>query len=453
MLASDKVQLRSKYKPLLEDERVRKWVDYVARGSSATAQVYFRRLGRVCEEKGILPLDLLNKDEEWLWNFLNDLVSEMEIKAKAGGYIQSTLKAIKSWLSFNGIEIRRKLKVKRVNDTPTLRGNQPITASLLRQLYQVSPLKVKCIIALLAGSGVRPEVIGKDDGSDGLRLGDIPELEIEEGRVRFRKTPPMLIVRQELSKAGYQYFTFITKEGCEFLSHYLVERMRSGELLTPSSPLIAPDVTKGAIRPFATPWRVGRLVRKRLRQFDIKARPYDLRTRFDTQLMLAESHGRMLRDYRVFFMGHKGDIEHRYTVNRRNLPYEVVEDMREAFERSQRYLCSSSSSSGSGEEGEDAVGLRERAYRQLLMLAGFTDKEIDDQRLLDLKDEQLVTKIKERLKPIAPGVDQAGSSSRQQKLIPINDLEKYLEDGYRCEYVIESMGKAIVSLPQRVVRA
>jgi len=144
-------------------------------------------------------------------------------------------------------------------------------------------------------------------------------------------------------------------------------------------------VTKGAIRPFATPWGVGRLVRKRLRQCGIKARPYDLRTRFDTQLMLAESHGKMLRDYRVFFMGHKGDIEHRYTVNRRNLPYEVVEDMREAFQRSQRYLSSE-------EIGEDSEGLKERAYRQLLILAGFTDKEIDDQRLLDLKDEQLVSK-------------------------------------------------------------
>jgi hypothetical protein len=342
-------------------------------------------------------------------------------------------------LSFNGIEIRRKLKVKRANDTPTLRENQPITTFLLRQLYSASPLKVKCIISLLAGSGVRPEVIGKDDGSDGLRLGDIPKLEIEAERVKFIKIPPMLIVRQELSKAGHQYFTFITKEGCEFLSHYLVERIRAGELLTPSSPLIAPDVTKGAIRPYATPWRVGRLVRKRLRQFDIKARPYDLRTRFDTQLMLAESHGRMLRDYRVFFMGHKGDIEHRYTVNRRNLPYEVVEDMREAFQRSQRYLSSE-------EVSEDAEGLRERTYRQLLILAGFTDREIDEQRLLDPKDEQLAARIKERLKPIAPAVEQS-SSIMQQKLISLTDLEKYLEDRYRCEYVIESMGKAVVSLP------
>jgi ribosomal protein S13 len=443
--ASDRVPLGSKYRPLLEDERVRKWVDYVARGSAITAEVYLRRLGRVCEDKGILPSELLNKDEESLWNFLNDLISEMEIKGRTGGYIQSTLKAIKSWLSFNGIDIRRKLKVRGANDTPTLRENQPITASLLRQLYSASSLKVKCIISLLAGSGIRPEVIGNHDGSDGLRLGDIPELEIEEGRVKFTKTPPMLIVRQELSKARHQYFTFITREGCEFLSHYLVGRMRAGEVLTPASPLIAPDVTKGAVKPFVKAWQVGRLVRKRLEQCGIKARPYDLRTRFDTQLMLAESHDKMLRDYRVFLMGHKGDIEHRYTVNRRNLSYEVVEDMRGAFERSQRYLCSSSS--GSGDEGEDAEGLRERAYRQLLMLAGFTDKEIDEQRLLDLKDEELAARMKERLKP--PAVE---SKRGRQKLIPLDELEKYLEEGWRCEHVIESMGKAIVSLPESEVR-
>jgi ribosomal protein S13 len=133
-----------KYIHLLEDERVKKWMDYVSRGSSITAQVYFRRVGRVCTDNKMLPSDLLNKDEEWLWNFLNDLVSEMEIKGKAGGYIQSTLKAIKSWLSFNGIEVKRKLKVRGANDTPTLRENQPITASLLRQLYSASSLEARC---------------------------------------------------------------------------------------------------------------------------------------------------------------------------------------------------------------------------------------------------------------------------------------------------------------------
>jgi hypothetical protein len=69
----------SKYIHLLEDERVKKWMDYVSRGSSITAQVYFRRVGRVCTDNGILPSDLLDMDGESLWNFLNDMASEMEV--------------------------------------------------------------------------------------------------------------------------------------------------------------------------------------------------------------------------------------------------------------------------------------------------------------------------------------------------------------------------------------
>jgi predicted Holliday junction resolvase-like endonuclease len=44
-------------------------------------------------------------------------------------------------------------------------------------------------------------VNGNHDGSDGLKLGDMPELEIEPPKVKFIKTPPMLIVKQELSNA------------------------------------------------------------------------------------------------------------------------------------------------------------------------------------------------------------------------------------------------------------
>jgi hypothetical protein len=34
--------------------------------------------------------------------------------------------------------------------------------------------------------------------------------------------------------------------------------------------------------------------------------------------MIAESDGLILRDYRSFWMGHKVDIEHTYTVNKSN---------------------------------------------------------------------------------------------------------------------------------------
>ena len=54
-----------------------------------------------------------------------------------------------------------------------------------------------------------------------------------------------------------------------------------------------------------------------------------LRSYFDTQLMLAESKGFILRDYRQFFMGHLGDIKQRYTVKKQRLSEDVIENMRQ----------------------------------------------------------------------------------------------------------------------------
>jgi hypothetical protein len=70
----------------------------------------------------------------------------------------------------------------------------------------------------------------------------------------------------------------------------------------------------------------------------IKARPYVLREYFDTQLLLAESQGKIAHAYRQFFMGHKGDIEARYTTNKGRLPDELLTDMGRAFKESEKFL-------------------------------------------------------------------------------------------------------------------
>ena len=124
------------------------------------------------------------------------------------------------------------------------------------------------------------------------------------------------VVRPELSKAGHQYSPFWQRRDANTSRKYLTQRMRSGEKVDVSSPLVAPGTTKPRKNLFVRSGLVGALIRKRLRSCAIKARPYDLRSSFDTSLMLAESRGLIIRDYRVFFMGHKGDIEHRYTLNR-----------------------------------------------------------------------------------------------------------------------------------------
>ncbi len=53
---------------------------------------------------------------------------------------------------------------------------------------------------------------------------------------------------------------------------------------------------------------------------------------------MAESRGKIAHDFRVFFMGHKGSIESRYTTNKGILPNALVEEMRSAFKRSQEFL-------------------------------------------------------------------------------------------------------------------
>ena len=69
--------------------------------------------------------------------------------------------------------------------------------------------RTSAIIALISGSGVRPEVVGLHDGSDGLRIGDLVDMEITQGRITMARDPCMVVIRSELSKTRRQYFTFI----------------------------------------------------------------------------------------------------------------------------------------------------------------------------------------------------------------------------------------------------
>ena len=69
-----------------------------------------------------------------------------------------------------------------------------------------------------------------------------------------------------------------------------------------------------------------------------KWRPYVLRAFFDTQLLIAESRGKIAHDFRVFFMGHTGSIEAKYTTNKSILPKMLTDEMYESFKKCQEFL-------------------------------------------------------------------------------------------------------------------
>ncbi len=109
------------------------------------------------------------------------------------------------------------------------------------------------------------------------------------------------------------------------------------------SAVIAPDTSYNVFRganqgkKFLPTRRISKEIRDTFRpRFPL--RPYVLRAYFDTQLLMAEARGKMVHDFRVFLMGHKGNMEARYTTNKGLLPNALVKEIKNAFKRSQEFL-------------------------------------------------------------------------------------------------------------------
>jgi hypothetical protein len=330
---------------------------------------------------------------------------------------------VKSWLQFNDIILVRKIKIGNTSRTPSIEDERVPIKEELKQVLSYAKERGRCSISLMAFSGVRPQVLGNTDGSDGLELRDLPEVEISGNEIIFRQVPTKVVVRPELSKAKHRYFTFLGPEGCEHLKSYLEKRIAMGEKLNPDSAVISYKRGYGE-----TGYRVSNrenqhVTRKTLTK-EIRGamrpkftwRPYVLRAYFDTQLLVAENNGKIAHAYRQFFMGHKGDMEARYTTNKGRLPDSVIEDMREAYRKSLEYLETRKS-----EVSEDK--LKNALRRQLLLVAGFDGDEIDSLDS-DMSDEDFQETIRKRL------LGSFVNNGNNQRVVLIDDIEDYLGRGW-----------------------
>jgi integrase len=421
---------KSKYEKFLRDENVKRWYRNVCRGSKITGDVYLRRLGHYCEEKGIIPKEIAEMSKRDLWNLFLDLVSEMEDEGYAGSYIKSNLKALKSWLRFNHIEVKGKVNIDGVSETPTLKDEVVPTQKQLRKVFLSSDLRTKVVCSLAAHTGLRFGVLKKYKVEDGLRVKDFPELEIRDEKVEFKKIPTRVVIRRKLSKNGKQYFTFLSQEGCEYLKEYLESRLRKGEPLTKESPIIASKLSKDRGK-FITSITIGKSIRRVFKKVGVDQRPYILRSFFDTQLLLSESKGLVLRDYRQFWMGHSGDIERRYTLGKENLPPELVEDMRESYRKSQNYLQTI--------EIKREEDIQYLFKKQFLNLAGFKNTEVKEE-FFDLETEDFQKIIRKRL------TKEILNNGVRQKLVEVNEIENYLRQGWEFVNILPNQ-KVILKLP------
>jgi len=339
-------QKQSRKERMLNNSDVKRWFDNLSRGSPITAEVRLRRLDKFCELHDMTPIQLSElgmKDLRTVTDLIADHISWMEEKKYSPGYVEDVVKAVKSWLRHFDVEIKRKLKVANPDYTPTLQNERVPNAEEMSEIFSRATLRASVTISLIAKSGLRPEVIGNHDGTDGLRMKDLPDIVIHQGTVKCISTPNKIIVRRELSKARHQYFTFLTSSATKKLVAYLNDRLASGEPLHGDSPVIAPDYKyktnrgKNKNKPFLPTRQICKEIRETFRP-RFQWRPYVLRAYYRTQLIIAEAQGKTSHSFACFWFGHKGDMSARYSTNKGILPEILVKEMRESFKRSEELL-------------------------------------------------------------------------------------------------------------------
>lgn len=314
------------------------------------------------------------------------------------------------------------------DDSPTLAEERPPTQEEVGRVVRGADLDVKVAISILAQSGV----LGSYDGTDGLRVGDILDMKVdnETKKVTFTTIPALVRVRKRLSKAGRQYLTLIGMEAARNLAEYLERRMKAGEHLTATSSILRPAHVR---KPFIRTTNVSDKIRKAVRAAGYPWRSYIFRIFFATQLQQAESKGLVIRAYAKFWMGHHGDMLRRYTLDKQRLTDEMVKDLRDAYGRCQGYL----ETEPAGKERED---VRVQFRKQLMIVAGYTDEEVEAMDLGVLNDEELQQKLRERLFGVL------ANNGHKQRVVPVSDVARYISEGWEFVAKLDE-SQAIVRLP------
>jgi len=358
------------------------------------------------------------------------MCSWLESQNYAPNYIEGILKSIKSWLVFNYIELKRKIKIANAGIPVNIQDEQVPTKTQLQSILNVSNPRTRSSISLMAFSGIRPQVMGNYDGTDGLKLADLPDLVIEQDgkSASFAHVPAMIVVRATLSKTKNRYFTFLPSDGCEYVLGYLRKRISAGEKLALDSPVISLEQGYYSRRynkiqkpsSFITTPRITSDIRKSIWSIT-KVRPYVLRAYFDTQLLLAESHGRMTHAYRQFFMGHKGDIEARYTTNKGRLTDEMIADMRRAYFESQEFLCTINGESNNSAQNKKEMLLD--MWREQAKLYGIDPVKIKIEKQRMINPENTNDKI-------LPDIEQQTNAIRQEIMKAMSVSQERQQQGY-----------------------
>ena len=454
---------------LLKNPDISRWYENLKAKSTLTAGVYLRGMGFYCNKMDTSPEQILNdaKQIKPLQDQFMDFVRTMEQEGKAGAYIARYKKVIHSWTKYNSVDFKSVAIIKDENINMRTQSETVFTQEELGKILRHASLRARVEISLMAFAGVRPRTISNDDGSDSLKLNDIPELKIRDGQVEFDKEPIKIIIRYNMNKGRkHGYTTFLGSEGMTYLKEYLEYRMSEGEVLNDDSPVIQYDRNVNRKHTFIPTFYIEREIReaiinagfftsKRNEQgVEYKAptkRVYLLRAYFATAMDISEQKGFISHPWRQYLMGHSGDIEARYSINK-NLRNSEIDLIRSAYKKCLRYLETQYQKMNP----DDKESLEKALTGTLLQkILGYSPEETE--KLMSLSDEELQNELKKKLegKDLDPDSirkqalqDYKDISKRKNKqvMIPIDYVDEYFNQGFEF---VASIGqdKAIMRLP------
>jgi integrase len=328
-----------------EDETFAMWVLNNAAGSYTTAIERGRVFSRFLDKMNwtlVEMMDFVSKDQSGFERKLELFARKQESQGYKQGTINNYFKALRSWLEYNDIQLRRRIKISR---TVSKREKVPTPDEIELILKAASPRQAVCV-SMVAYGGLRTEVLGQPQKYEGLKLKAFPELDLDA--LKFNAIPAQLFVDISLSKISLPYRTYIPEPACVLILEYLrIRRDRDGEEITPESPLIA--VREGWERKGFRGTTDIRHVRSKTISQDIRKaignfgpwRPYDLRHYFMTWLNLAVARGKLNEGYRIYWAGQRCKTADVYDLYKENIPSAIIEEMRLQYKSAQEFLLPS----------------------------------------------------------------------------------------------------------------
>jgi len=108
---------------------------------------------------------------------LPDVISKCEKKKFKGAYQGGLRKALISYGKHNKTTIPDSVRVKGAKESSI--EESILEPEQVDAIYSAAETRERVCVALVAYSGLRPKSLRIVDGTDGLRLGDFPELSLE----------------------------------------------------------------------------------------------------------------------------------------------------------------------------------------------------------------------------------------------------------------------------------